>query len=115
MVSGLKGKSYSERLKEVGLTSLEDRRLRGDMIQVWKTLHKKDDVKPEFWFKTVNASKEGVATRHQRDPWNIIPPTLNKKLEIRMNFWSVRCVEVWSKSSETLDAFKKNYDSLFSP
>ena len=39
MVSGLRGKTYTDRLKEVGLTSLEERRKRGDMIQVWKTRH----------------------------------------------------------------------------
>ena len=43
MLSGLQGKNYTDRLKEVGLTSLEERRKRGDMIQVWKTLDGKDD------------------------------------------------------------------------
>ena len=33
MVAGLKGKTYEDKLKEVGLTSLENRRNRGDMIQ----------------------------------------------------------------------------------
>ena len=118
MVSGLRGKTYSERLKEVGLTMLKDRRTRGDRIQVWKTLHKKDDVKADFWFKTVNTKKDGVAIRHQRDPWNITPTAAN--LEIRRNFWSVRSVEAWNnlptsvKSSNSLNVFKSNYDSLFS-
>ena len=30
MTSGLKGNSYEEKLQEVGMTSLEDRRQRGD-------------------------------------------------------------------------------------
>mgnify|MGYP003328877521 CR=1 FL=1 len=38
MVSGLVSKSYHDRLKEVGLTTLEARRERGHMIQVWKIL-----------------------------------------------------------------------------
>jgi len=39
MTSGLSGSTYEEKLREVGLTSLENRRKRGDMIQVWKILH----------------------------------------------------------------------------
>ena len=39
MVLGLKGQTYEEKLKEVGLLSLYDRRVRGDMIQIWKCIH----------------------------------------------------------------------------
>ena len=35
MVSGLQGSTYQEKLKEVGLTTLEDRRARGDML-TWR-------------------------------------------------------------------------------
>jgi hypothetical protein len=33
MVSGLKGKAYEERLKEVGLLTLEERHHQADMVQ----------------------------------------------------------------------------------
>ena len=36
MTSGLKGQTYEQRLLVVNLTPLEDRRLRGDLIQTWK-------------------------------------------------------------------------------
>ena len=49
MVSGLEGKSYEDRLQECGLTSLEDRRQRGDMIEVWKILRGQEDVDPRTW------------------------------------------------------------------
>ena len=39
MVHGLKAKTYDGRLKELGLTTLQSRRERGDMIPVWKYLH----------------------------------------------------------------------------
>ena len=35
----LKDRSYEERLKECGLTTLETRRLRGDQIEVFKILN----------------------------------------------------------------------------
>ena len=44
MTSGLKGKCYEEKLKEVGLYSLEESRKSGDAIQVWKILAQYDHV-----------------------------------------------------------------------
>jgi hypothetical protein len=36
MVSGLKGRTYEEKLEELGLTTLEERRHQADMAQVYK-------------------------------------------------------------------------------
>ena len=60
MVSGLKGKTYEDRLKEVGLTTLKVRRERGDMIQVWKILHEKEDVKPNHCFTFASVIQRGA-------------------------------------------------------
>jgi len=38
LISGLSGLGYEERLKILGLTNLETRRLRGNLIEVFKIL-----------------------------------------------------------------------------
>ena len=44
MISGLNARTYEERLAECKLTTLEERRTRGDLIQTWKIIHGKDAV-----------------------------------------------------------------------
>ena len=44
MVSNLRGRQYEERLVEAGMTSLEDRRERGDMLATYKSLSGRDRV-----------------------------------------------------------------------
>ena len=86
MVSGLSSNVYEERLKEVGLTKLTERRLRGDMIEVWKVLHGEVNVDPSVWFDM--ASDNSVRnTRQSSSPYNLKPKPWN--LEIRKNFFSV--------------------------
>ena len=50
MVSNLRGRTYEERLAELGETTLETRGQRGDMIQIYRFLSGKDKVDPSTWF-----------------------------------------------------------------
>ena len=46
MIEGCKGKSYEQRLDKLGITSLEDRHYRADMIQVFKILNDGKNIYP---------------------------------------------------------------------
>ena len=59
MLPGMKHLSYEERLDRLGLFSLEQRRLRGDLIEVYKIMRGKDRVDREQLFPLV----EGSVTR----------------------------------------------------
>jgi len=50
MVYGLKDTAYDDRLKFLGLLSLENRRLRGDLIEVFKILTEREKVDKKQFF-----------------------------------------------------------------
>ena len=94
------------------MMSLLERRKRGDMIQVWKILHKHDNVEEATWF--TRKRSDGARTRLTDSPFNL--DLKNSNLEIRQNFFSVRTVKMWNslpnhvKEAKTLLAFKSLYD-----
>ena len=44
LIPGLKGMAYADRLKVLGLYSLERRSWRGDMIELYKIFERKTDI-----------------------------------------------------------------------
>ena len=53
LITGLKGKSYLEKLQELGLMSLEQRRSRFDLLQTFKIIKGFDNVSKDIWFDLV--------------------------------------------------------------
>ena len=51
LVPGLKDKTYEKRLEILGLTTLVERRFRGDMLQAYKMVTHKEDINPGKFFK----------------------------------------------------------------
>ena len=51
LIPGLRDLRYEERLKECGLTTLETRRLRGDQIEVFKTLNGYENIDSNIFFE----------------------------------------------------------------
>jgi hypothetical protein len=113
MCSGLKGSNYTEKLVEVGLTTLADRRVRADMIQVWKIIHGKDRVDEKVWFERLEITSTRE-TRATASGLNLAIPRTN--LEIRRNFFSARVPIPWNniptdiKMATSLESFKRQYD-----
>jgi ribonucleases P/MRP protein subunit RPP40 len=112
MVSGLQGNTYEARLRELKLQSLEDRRKRGDMIQVWKILNKHDNLSWNDFFQRHEQNFQ--QTRAGADNLNLKKPRFWS--EVRRNSFSIRVIDSWNllprniKSAGTLNQFKNLYD-----
>ena len=112
LIGNLKATSYDDKLKELGLQSLEDRRIRGDQIETFKYLHGYNDADPHRLFTFVR-------DRHAKDTRsyasnNLVPEKTS--LNIRKYFYSNRVIGTWNdlpaevKESVSINSFKNNYD-----
>ena len=114
-VSGMGHLSYEERLVKLGLTTLQARRERGDMIESYKILTGKVDVQPDIWF-TPLAGRDGAAsTRATSGHLNLARREANS--DMRRNQFSSRVVPRWNdlpdsvKNQTTVNSFKNAYDN----
>jgi len=82
MISGLNSRTYEDKLKELGIVTLEERRHQMDMLQTYKILSGKDRVDPNVWFYMAHESER--VTRQSADPLNIRPGI--PRLDIRRFF-----------------------------
>ena len=116
MVAGLRGRNYEQKLREVGLTTLEERRVRGDMIQTFRILNDIDKVEASTWFAMANErDRLGAAhTRHSRDTTRVVEGV--SKTDVRRNFFSQRVPGHWNalpvttRQQTSVLEFKAAYD-----
>ena len=113
MVTNLQSRTYEDRLYEAGLTTLEARRDRGDMVVMFRFMTGIDDVDPSLWFDVAGEAM-GVRTRQGDGCFNVRQQ--HSRTEVRRNFFSQRVVSQWNnlpdtiKSVSTVDHFKNMYD-----
>ena len=113
-VSGLRGHEYRERLQELGLTTLEERRHQADMNMVYKILNGKEDMVVEELFRMAATGER--QTRRNAGYMNLF--VTHGRLDTRANFFSVRVCESWNRIPEdikrlrTVDSFKHAYARL---
>ena len=87
LVSDLKNVSYTKRLKTLGLPSLEYRRDRADVIQVYKILNGIDKVDKDYLFTMADNPTRG-------HPLKIFKKRY--RLKVRGHFFSNRVVDRWN-------------------
>ena len=113
-MSDVKG-SYPERLSQLNLTTLEDRRQRGDAIEVYKCLRGFWGIESGTLFKPSNPEKQITRQQHSFMPLAI----RRTRLDLRKNSFCVRGAKSWNalpshvRDSVSVNAFKNAYDEHF--
>ena len=108
MIEECRGMGYEERLKFTGLTTLEDRRTRGDMIEVFKMLKGISKVDSSRWFRLAENS------RTRGHSFKLVK--CRSRLDVRKNFFSQRVVNTWNSlpavvvEADSVNSFKNKYD-----
>jgi len=112
MIEGCSRLKYSERLAATGLTSLEDRRTRGDLIEVFKMIKGISKLDYRAFFRLdANSRTRGHTYKLVKE---------RSRLDIRKNYFSQRIVSEWNKlptsvvAAESVNSFKNRYDSFIS-
>ena len=110
MIDGLGTLSYSERLKRTGLTTLEERRDRGDLIEVFKIVRGFSRVDSKYFFNFCNIRRtRGHSYKMNKD---------RSRLDIRKFFFSQRVVNKWNSlpvdvvEALSVNSFKNRYDKF---
>ena len=83
MVDGLRNLPYELRLQRLKLTTLEKRRQRGDLIEVYKILTGKENVNPDCFF---TLDKQVYNTRGHE--LKLYTRSSRSRLDLRKNFFS---------------------------
>ena len=121
-VTDVRADSYEEKLKKTGLTSLKERRVRGDLIETFKVLKGFDNVNRDEWFdlRRGEDSRPTRANTRIEDGEEVKRTDIlykpKAKHEIRNNFFTVRIVRIWNelpdeiKEAKSVNAFKNLYD-----
>ena len=107
LVPELKNLPYKERLKKLKLTTLVERRVRGDMIETYKLITRKESVDPGKFFQMKNVRTGDRVNMIKMKRYN----RNNRKY-----YYTQRVIPVWNvlsreevTANKTSD-FKKIYD-----
>src|SRR5580692_12017 len=112
MIEGCGELKYTERLVATGLTSLEDRRTRGDLIEVFKIMKGISKIDSKYFFRL----DENSRTRGHN--YKIIKE--RSILDIWKYCFSQRIVSEWNRlpasvvAAESVNSFKNRYDRYIS-
>ena len=114
MVTNFESSDYLSKLRECGLMTLEERRVRGDMIMCHKMLNDLVDVDHTEWLDLAANSDHSYETRLATGFLNLRPR--HGRLAVRANFFSCRTPSIWNdlpedvKAAPSTASFKARYD-----
>jgi hypothetical protein len=115
-LENLKGLSYEERINVLNIPTLENRRKRGDLIQMYKIAKGYDKI--NFHNPIRHTEPSICSRRHNKRIRREILNKGSKNETIRHNFFTNRISNDWNSltqtiiDSETINSFKKQIDSL---
>ena len=113
-ITGLNGKSYLEKLQELGLMLLKAIRSRFDLLQTFKIIKGFERVNRDIWIELVGPDNPRP-TRLTSHQFNIIPKP--SRTDPRLNFFSNRVENSWNalpaeiKDARSLKIFKNMLDT----
>jgi ribonuclease P/MRP protein subunit RPP40 len=119
MVEECKGLDYEERLKVMNLTTLETRRERADLIEVFKILNGLEGLSEEDFFvrnSSVTAGSMSSGTSTRGNSFKLYKKGV--KLDVAKYSFANRVVNNWNKlpdtvvKAETVNAFKGRLDKF---
>jgi len=107
IIDGCKGKTYDQRLKKLGITSLSDRHNRADMIQVFRALNDQHEIFPDKFLQlSERAGRKNSLKLFKK----------RSKLDLSKYGFTSRVVDSWNDLpdnvvlSADVNAFKKNFE-----
>ena len=112
LVPALRKYCYEERLQRLGLTTLQRRRERGDLIEVFKIMTGKDKIEKEQFFHLADTAHglRGHTLKIRKE---------RARLDIRKYSFSQRIVNAWNGlpqnvvAADTTNSFKNRLDSYW--
>ena len=87
MIPSISALTYEERLKRTGLISLENRRLRADLLEVFKILKGFVKVNPATYFSMSDRRSRGHTLKLEKP---------RARLDLRKHFFSNRVIDAWN-------------------
>jgi len=112
LVGSLKNKPYEERLKALQLTTLEKRRLRGDLIETYKIVTNKENIDSSQFFHIAD-------TGHDLRGHSLKLSQSRNTSRVRRMFFSQRVVADWNRlpqyvvDAPSTNAFKNRLDKFW--
>jgi hypothetical protein len=94
MISGLSGREYEERCKEIGLKTLEERRKIQDMQLLQGIVHGRGGMSIEGLFERAD-ERDGIRTRQAVGTNNL--KVQAARTDIRKNFFTIRAAKAWNE------------------